>query len=86
MTLHAHIDMVRSYEHKCESLNNNMTIASWDVLAHNFSPFDIQHTKSPKNPTSTYALEHMSKVWKLQSLAMHADTTIQAGRPGVPAL
>ena len=37
------------------------------ICAHNFLPFDIQHTKSPKNQTTTYALDQMSKVLKLLS-------------------
>ena len=38
------------------------------ILVHNFSPFDIQHTKSPKKSPRTHALDHMSKLWMLQSL------------------
>ena len=55
----AHIDMVRSCEHKCECLDNNVAIIThlWNVLPHIFSPFDIQHTKSPKNPPYMYALD-----------------------------
>ena len=71
--MHAHINMVRSCGHKCESLNNNITITTlWDVLTHIFSPFDIQHTKSPKNLTRTYALDHMSKVQRL----LHLTTSL----------
>ena len=43
-------------------------VALWDVLVHNFSPFDIQHTKSPKNPPRTHALDCMGKVSKLPGL------------------
>ena len=37
-------------------------------LVHNFSPFDIQHTKSPKNPPRTHALDCMGKVSRLHGL------------------
>ena len=80
MTLHAHINMVRSCEHKCESLNNNITITTlWDVLTHIFSPFDIQHTKSPKNLTRTYALDHMSKVQRLLHLTTSLGSSFTDG-------
>ena len=84
--MHAHINMVRSCEHKCEPLNNNITITTlWDVLTHIFSPFNIQHTKSPKNLTRTYALDHMSKVQRLLHLttslgSSFADCVASVGR------
>ena len=40
-----------------------------DVLVHIFPPFDIQHTKSPKNPPRTHALDCMGEVSKLPGLA-----------------
>ena len=43
-------------------------VALWDVLVHNFSPYDIQHTKSPKNPPRTHALDCMGEVSKLPGL------------------
>ena len=33
-----------------------------EVLVQIFPPFDIQHTKSPKNPSRTHALDCMGKV------------------------
>ena len=36
-----------------------------NVLVHNFSPFDIEDTKSPQNPPKTHALDGMDEISKL---------------------
>ena len=47
-----------------------------DVLGHNFSSFEIEHTKSPTNPKAMYALDLMSKVLKHLEVAFCVYMTI----------
>ena len=44
-----------------------------DVLVHIFPPFDIQHTKSPQNQSTTYALDLMNKVVELSGVTTSVD-------------
>ena len=66
---------VRSKEplHECYATHESPSVHV--VYPHNFLSFDIQHIKSPKNRSTTYALDLMSKVLKLQSFTVKHSLT-----------